>query len=382
MKVLFANPHGFCAGVVMAIESLERSLELLGPPLYVFHEIVHNKYVVERFVRRGVVFVDSLEDVPGGSNLLFSAHGVSPEVRKLARQRKLRTIDATCPLVTKVHLEATKFARLGCTIVLVGHAGHDEVIGTMGEAPERIVLIETPEQVDQLEVKDPERVAYLTQTTLSVDDANRVIDALKRRFPNIVGPPKDDICYATQNRQDAVRKLASQADLVLVVGSQNSSNSVRLGEVAREYGASAYLIDGVRDLDPQWFAGVETVLLTAGASAPEDLVSECINWLREQFGAEVETRVVREENVYFPLPKALRPRDQNLSSARRTRPSKDMMLASSAGRNLSPNLPPEAPRSNQAWNSQPAETVSDSQICQERPNSTSVTGMVRVTLDS
>ena len=306
MRVLLASPHGFCAGVVMAIETLERALEILGAPLYVFHEIVHNKHVVERFVRRGVVFVDSLEEVPEGSNLLFSAHGVSPEVRKIAQQRRLRTIDATCPLVTKVHLEAAKFARLGYTIVLVGHDGHDEVIGTMGEAPDQIVLVETREEAERLEVTDPNRVACLTQTTLSVDDANRVIDALRRRFPNIVTPPKGDICYATQNRQDAVHELARQVDLVLVVGSQNSSNSIRLVEVAREYGIPAHLIDSVGDIDSNWLEDVQTLLVTAGASAPEDLVSECIEWLRREFAAEVETRVVREENVYFPLPKVLR----------------------------------------------------------------------------
>ncbi|MBI3466224.1 MAG: 4-hydroxy-3-methylbut-2-enyl diphosphate reductase [Planctomycetes bacterium] len=306
MKVLLASPHGFCAGVVMAIETLERALETWGAPLYVFHEIVHNKHVVERFVRRGVVFVDSLEEVPEGSNLLFSAHGVSPEVRKFARQRRLRTMDATCPLVTKVHLEAAKFARLGYTIVLVGHDGHDEVIGTMGEAPDQIVLVETPAEAERLEVTDPDRVVCLTQTTLSVEDANRVIDVLKRRFPKIVTPAKGDICYATQNRQDGVRELARLVDLVLVVGSQNSSNSIRLVEVARECGTPAHLIDNVGDIAPNWFEDVQTLLVTAGASAPEDLVSECIEWLRREFAAEVEARVVHEEKVYFPLPKVLR----------------------------------------------------------------------------
>lgn len=305
MKVLLANPHGFCAGVVMVVKALERALEVLGAPLYVYHEIVHNKHVVERFRRLGVIFVDAISDVPVGANLLYSAHGVSPQVRAEARARKLMTIDATCPLVTKVHIEAARFARQGYTIFLIGHEGHDEVIGTMGEAPEQIILVETPEDVDQVTVANPERLAYLTQTTLSVDDANRVIAALKRRFPGIVGPPKEDICYATQNRQEAVRELAREADLVLVVGSRNSSNSVRLAEVAEQF-ARAYLIDDVSDIDPAWFGNAETVALTAGASAPEELVLECLDWLRNELHAEVERRLVREEDVVFPLPRALR----------------------------------------------------------------------------
>ncbi|MBI3461464.1 MAG: 4-hydroxy-3-methylbut-2-enyl diphosphate reductase [Planctomycetes bacterium] len=306
MRVLLANPRGFCAGVVMAIKAVDRALELLGAPIYVYHEIVHNKYVVERFRRQGVVFVDSLDDVPPGSNLLYSAHGVSPEIRQKSRERRLNAIDATCPLVTKVHLEAIKYAKLGYTIVLIGHEGHDETIGTMGEAPERIVLVETPEDVKQLAVSDPDKLAYLTQTTLSVDDANRVIDALRRRFPNIHSPPKEDICYATQNRQEAVRELASEADLVLVLGSQNSSNSQRLAELARDSSVPAHLIDSVADIDAAWLDGVETVVLTAGASAPEQLVSECVTWFKDRFSAEIENRVVREEDMYFPLPKPLR----------------------------------------------------------------------------
>ena len=306
MKVLLANPHGFCAGVVMVVRSLERALELLGAPLYVFHEIVHNKHVVEDFQRRGVCFIDSIDEAPEGANLLYSAHGVSPAVREQARQRRLHTIDATCPLVTKVHLEAVRFARDGYTIVLIGHEGHDEVIGTMGEAPGQIVLVETPEDVSRLEVPDPDRVAYLTQTTLSVDDANRVIAALRERFPNIASPPKEDICYATQNRQEAVRELAGEAEVMLVVGSGNSSNSIRLAEVARQHGARAYLIDDVHDIDPAWLDGVERVALTAGARAPEKLVIECLDWLQTCYGAEVENRVVREEDVVFPLPRALR----------------------------------------------------------------------------
>ncbi len=306
MKVLLASPHGFCAGVVMAIRSLERALDLLGAPVYVYHEIVHNKHVVQQFQKRGAVFVESLEEVPEGANLLYSAHGVSPQVRQTACQRRLRAIDATCPLVAKVHMEAARFAQLGYTIVLIGHEGHDEIIGVLGEAPERIILVETPEEVEHIQVSDPERVAYLTQTTLSVDEAKRVIDALRRRFPKIVAPPKEDICYATQNRQEAVREIAPQADLVLVIGSQNSSNSVRLAEVAQEHGAPARLIDDVGDLDPAWFEGVETLALTAGASAPEHLVQECLDWLQECFGAEVEHRVIHREDVRFALPKELR----------------------------------------------------------------------------
>ena len=305
MKVLLANPHGFCAGVVMVVKALERALEVLGAPLYVYHEIVHNKHVVDRFRRLGVVFVDSISDVPEGANLLYSAHGVSPQVREEARARRLMTIDATCPLVTKVHIEAARFARQGYTIFLIGHEGHDEVIGTMGEAPEQIILVETPEDVDRVTVTNPGRVAYLTQTTLSVDDANRVIAALKNRFPSIVGPPKEDICYATQNRQEAVRELAREADLVLVVGSRNSSNSLRLAEVAEQF-AKAYLIDDVSDINADWFDGAETVVLTAGASAPEELVLECLDWLQNEFRAEIERRMVREEDVVFPLPRALR----------------------------------------------------------------------------
>lgn len=306
MKVLLANPRGFCAGVNMAIESLDLAIRAFGTPIYVYHEIVHNKYVVDTFRAKGAVFVENLDDVPEGSHLLFSAHGVSPEIRRLARQRKLFAIDATCPLVTKVHLEAIRFAKAGYTIVLIGHEGHDEVIGTMGEAPEAIVLVETAEDVDQLQVSDEKRLAYLTQTTLSVDDANRIIGRLKQRFPHIEGPPKDDICYATQNRQEAVRRLAAEADLVLVLGSQNSSNSQRLRELAEESGCRAYLIDGPADIHANWFEGVATVLVTAGASAPESVVQQCLEYLREQFQATVELRSIREEEVHFALPRELR----------------------------------------------------------------------------
>lgn len=290
----------------MAIESLDLAIKAFGTPVYVYHEIVHNKYVVETFKEKGAVFVDELSEVPEGSYLLFSAHGVSPEVRGIAKDRKLHAIDATCPLVTKVHLEALKFAREGYTIVLIGHEGHDEVIGTMGEAPEAIVLVETEEDVAKLEVANPENLAYLTQTTLSVDDANRIINALKDRFPKIIGPPKEDICYATQNRQEAVRILAKEADVALVLGSQNSSNSQRLRELADESGVTGYLIDGAADIDPAWFGGASTVLVTAGASAPEAVIEECLDYLKDKFEATVEVRTIRKEEVHFPLPRELR----------------------------------------------------------------------------
>jgi 4-hydroxy-3-methylbut-2-enyl diphosphate reductase len=306
MKIILANPRGFCAGVNMAIESLERALEYFGAPLYVYHEIVHNKYVVERFLRRGAVFVESLEEVPEGSPLLYSAHGVSPQIRQQARERKLRAIDATCPLVTKVHLEAVKYASEGYTIILIGHEGHDEVIGTMGEAPDKMVLVENDRDVEALDIPSESKVAYLTQTTLSVDDANTVISALRKKFPNIANPPKDDICYATQNRQEAVRELAGRSDVVLVLGSQNSSNSKRLAEIANALGPHAYLIDGVSEIRPEWFEGAETVLITAGASAPEDVVQECLDYLQSRYGATLEEEWVREENVHFPLPRSLR----------------------------------------------------------------------------
>jgi 4-hydroxy-3-methylbut-2-enyl diphosphate reductase len=252
------------------------------------------------------VFVDDLEQVPPESYLLFSAHGVSPEIRRIARERKLCAIDATCPLVTKVHLEAIRFAKAGYTIILIGHEGHDEVIGTMGEAPQAIILVENTHEVDQLEFPPGAKLAYLTQTTLSVDDANRIIRRLQARFPDIEGPPKEDICYATQNRQEAVRVLAQEADLVLVVGSQNSSNSQRLRELANETRVSGHLIDGPRDIDDAWFDDVDTVLITAGASAPESVVQDCLRYLEHRFAAQIETRVVREEQVHFQLPRELR----------------------------------------------------------------------------
>ncbi len=306
MKIILAAPRGFCAGVNMAIECLDLSIKTLGPPVYVYHEIVHNKYVVETFQGKGAIFVDSLEDVPRGSNLLFSAHGISPQIREQARERDLYAIDATCPLVTKVHLEAVRYAKEGFTILLIGHEGHDEVIGTMGEAPTSMMLVENEGEVDSIEVPDESKVAYLTQTTLSVDDANRIIDKIRERFPEVKSPPKGDICYATQNRQEAVRIIADDVQLVLVVGSQNSSNSQRLKEIAIEQGKRAYLIDGVEDINDQWFQSVETLMITAGASAPENLVQDCIEYIREKFGAELESRVIREEKVHFNLPKELK----------------------------------------------------------------------------
>jgi 4-hydroxy-3-methylbut-2-enyl diphosphate reductase len=306
MKIILANPRGFCAGVNMAIESLERALQLFGAPLYVYHEIVHNRPIVEKFTALGVVFVDHIGEVPDGATVLYSAHGVSPEIREQSKARNLRAIDATCPLVTKVHMEAVKFARDGYTIVLIGHEGHDEVLGTMGEAPHCMILVEDADDVAKLELPADAKLAFLTQTTLSVDEARIVIDALRRKYPQIVGPNKDDICYATQNRQEAVRDLVPEADVVLVLGSQNSSNSQRLAEIAKGTDRAAYLIDRAAEMKSEWFKATDTVLVTAGASAPEEHVQACVDRLRNEFGAEVESRVVREEHVSFPLPRELR----------------------------------------------------------------------------
>ena len=306
MRILLANPRGFCAGVNMAIEALDRALAICGTPLYVYHEIVHNKYVVDRFRGQGVVFVDSMAEVPDGAYLMYSAHGVSPVIREESQRRGIKAIDATCPLVTKVHTEAIRFAQEGYTIILIGHEGHDEVIGTMGEAPHAICLVETVEDVERLPLPADAKVAYLTQTTLSVDDATIIINALKRRFPHIVGPSRDDICYATQNRQEAVKELVPEADLVLVLGSQNSSNSQRLAELAHSLGKRAHLLDSVHELQPEWLEGVETVLVTAGASAPEHLVQELLQHLQARYHASLEDRQVREEHVRFLLPKELR----------------------------------------------------------------------------
>ena len=306
MKIILANPRGFCAGVNMAIESLDRALQLFGTPLYVYHEIVHNRPVVERFRKRGVVFVDSIAEVPEGAHVLYSAHGVAPAIREAAAKRNLFAIDATCPLVTKVHLEAVRFAQEGYTIILVGHEGHDEVLGTMGEAPASIRLVQDLADVNLLDLPADAKLAYLTQTTLSVDDAEVIITGLRRRYPQIIGPSRDDICYATQNRQEAVKGLVPEADVVLVLGSRNSSNSMRLAEIAKSCGKPAYLIDGVREIADHWFTGGETVLITAGASAPEEVVEECVEYLQNRFGASTETRTVREEHVNFPLPRELR----------------------------------------------------------------------------
>jgi 4-hydroxy-3-methylbut-2-enyl diphosphate reductase len=306
MKVILATPRGFCAGVNMAVESLDRALALFGAPVYVYHEIVHNRPIVDRFRAKGAVFVDDISHVPAGGTVLYSAHGVDPLIRKQSAERKLRAIDATCPLVTKVHLEAVKFAREGYHILLVGHDGHDEVVGTTGEAPDHITLVETVEDVARLPFPADAKLAYLTQTTLSVDEANVILNALKVRYPRIVGPNKEDICYATQNRQEAVRDLVPEADVVIVLGSQNSSNSKRLEEIAKDRGRRAYLVDSAADLDPGWFRPTDTVLVTAGASAPEDHVQGVVDYLKEQFRAAVESRTVREEHVAFPLPRELR----------------------------------------------------------------------------
>jgi 4-hydroxy-3-methylbut-2-enyl diphosphate reductase len=306
VRIILANPRGFCAGVNMAIESLERALDLFGTPLYVYHEIVHNRPVVERFRKRGVVFVDSIAEIPAGANVLYSAHGVAPAIRTAANERRLHAIDATCPLVTKVHLEAVRFAQEGYTIILIGHEGHDEVLGTMGEAPASIRLVQDVADVEALDLPADAKVAYLTQTTLSVGDAEVIIDALRRRYPQIVGPSRDDICYATQNRQEAVKDLVPESDVVLVLGSRNSSNSMRLAEIAQSCGKRAYLIDGVREIRDDWLTDADTVLITAGASAPEEVVEECVDYLQERYGATVESRTVREEHVSFPLPRELR----------------------------------------------------------------------------
>ena len=304
-EIVLAGPRGFCAGVERAIEIVERALELLGKPIYVRREIVHNRHVVEALRDKGAVFVDELDEVPSGATVIFSAHGVSPAVRDDADHRRLRVIDATCPLVTKVHMEAIRYAREGRTIVLVGHADHDEVIGTTGEAPERIAVIDSVEEAEALEVADPERVAYLTQTTLSVDDTRAIIEVLRRRFPRIVGPSRDDICYATQNRQAAVKRLAGDVELVLVLGAANSSNANRLREVAAAHGARAYLINDVRDIRPEWLVGAGRIGVTAGASTPEFLVREVVEYLQRGGRPDVRELHVVEEDVRFGLPQEL-----------------------------------------------------------------------------
>ncbi|HET6883983.1 MAG TPA: 4-hydroxy-3-methylbut-2-enyl diphosphate reductase [Pirellulales bacterium] len=306
MRILLAAPRGFCAGVNMAVEALDRALTLMGAPLYVFHEIVHNRHVVDRFRAKGAVFVNDLTEVPPGGNVMYSAHGVSPAVHRSAVERGLNVIDATCPLVRKVHHEAVRFAELGYTIVLIGHDGHDEVVGTLGYVPGGMHLVECPEDVDRLDIAETEKVAYLTQTTLSVDEANVIIERLKRRYPHCVGAPKEDICYATQNRQEALKRLLPLGDAVLVVGSRNSSNSNRLVEVAHEFGCPAWLVDDASELERAWFAGKQTLIVTAGASAPEDLVRQCVAAICEWFDASVEEHAVREEQIEFPLPLEVR----------------------------------------------------------------------------
>jgi 4-hydroxy-3-methylbut-2-enyl diphosphate reductase len=305
-KLLLAAPRGYCAGVDRAVQTVEHALELYGPPVYVRKEIVHNKHVVEQLRARGAVFVESENEVPEGATVVFSAHGVAPTVHENAERRRLDTIDATCPLVTKVHVEARKFAAEGYTIILIGHSGHEEVEGTMGEAPDDMVLIESEADVDVLEVSDPERVAYISQTTLSVDETRAIIARLRERFPAIVGPRTDDICYATTNRQAAVRQLARQCDLVLVIGSRNSSNSNRLVEVAREYGSESHLIDNEGQVREEWLADKRVIGITSGASAPEELVQRLVEFFRARGDVEVQELEVVQEDVRFMLPKTIR----------------------------------------------------------------------------
>ena len=308
MRILLTNPRGFCAGVRMAVDVVDRVVDLYpGRTIYVHHEIVHNRHVVGRLRGRGVAFVDKLSDVPRGEIVVFSAHGVSPAIRREAVERGLTAIDATCPLVTKVHSEAVRYARQGYQILLIGHREHQEVIGTSGEAPEAIQVVESPEDIPRLTIHDPDRLVYLTQTTLSTDDAGVIIRELKRVFPKIKEPPSSDICYATTNRQHAVREVATECDLVLVVGSKNSSNSVRLTEIARNVGTAAHLIDDVTELCGEWFpTGDETVLLTAGASAPEDLVAGICRELLRRYGGRIEQLDIFDEDVEFALPAALK----------------------------------------------------------------------------
>jgi 4-hydroxy-3-methylbut-2-en-1-yl diphosphate reductase len=305
-KVVLAAPRGYCAGVDRAVQAVEHALDIHGPPIYVRKEIVHNKHVVQQLEKRGAIFVEEETEVPEGKTVVFSAHGVAPSVHENAEARQLRTIDATCPLVTKVHVEARKFAAQGYTIVLIGHEGHEEVEGTTGEAPDEILLVQTADDVDELEVDDPEKVAYITQTTLSVDETTEIIEKLREKFPAMVGPRTDDICYATTNRQVAVKQLATKCDLVLVIGSTNSSNSNRLVEVAREHGAASHLIDNHLQVEEEWLDGVETVGITSGASAPEELVESLVDFFRERGAEDVSELRVIDEDVRFMLPKEIR----------------------------------------------------------------------------
>jgi 4-hydroxy-3-methylbut-2-enyl diphosphate reductase len=310
MQIRLANPRGFCAGVDRAIEIVNRALDVFGAPIYVRHEVVHNKFVVDNLRRRGAVFVDELDEVPDGTLVIFSAHGVSQAVKQEAARRGLKVFDATCPLVTKVHMEVMRYSREGRECILIGHHGHPEVEGTMGQYDRsqggEIYLVENEDDVARLQVRDPSRLSYVTQTTLSMDDTARVIDALRARFPRIKGPRKDDICYATQNRQDAVKQLAGDCDLMLVVGSPNSSNSNRLRELAERMGTPAYLIDEAAQIDPAWLEGTQVVGVTAGASAPEVLVNEVVARLRELGGEEPQEVSGREENIVFSMPRELR----------------------------------------------------------------------------
>ena len=310
MKIVLANPRGFCAGVDRAIDIVERALESFGAPIYVRHEVVHNRYVVERLRKLGAVFVEELHEVPDNATVIFSAHGVSRAVQEEARRRALKVFDATCPLVTKVHMEVARYAREGRVVILIGHAGHPEVEGTMGQFDPsfggRIVLVETPQDVERLDVRDSERLAFVTQTTLSVDDTQRVVAALRKRFPTLASPRKEDICYATQNRQDAVKRLAAQCDLILVVGSPTSSNSNRLREIAEKAGIPGYLVDGPEDLHREWFEGKRSVGVTAGASAPEVLVERVVARIREWGGEAPVDLVGEQETIVFSLPRELR----------------------------------------------------------------------------
>ena len=307
MKLILANPRGFCAGVNMAIAVVDELLELFpDETICVYHEIVHNRHVVDRFRSQGIIFVESIEETPENAVVVFSAHGVSPKIRAQAAKRKLVSIDATCPLVTKVHAEAIRYAKRGWQILLIGHADHQEVIGTRGEAPEAIQIVETLEDIPNLRIDDPEKLIYLTQTTLSTDDAGLIISALKKAIPSIKAPPSEDICYATTNRQAAVRAIAPDCDLALVIGSQNSSNSVRLTEISKNVGTPAKLIDDRSEIQDEWFDGVETVLITAGASAPEDLVNDLVLYLIDRFGGEVEQRDIDRESIIFGLPGLLK----------------------------------------------------------------------------
>ncbi len=298
-KVLLAAPRGYCAGVERAVDAVERALSAYGAPVYVRKQIVHNLHVVQELEAKGAIFVEEETEVPEGAVVVLSAHGVAPEVYANSRDRDLTVIDATCPLVTKVHLEARRFARRGRTIILIGHAGHEEVVGTTGQAPERTILVQSPEEARTARIPDTGQVSYLTQTTLSVDETNEIIRVLRERFPGIQGPPRDDICYATQNRQDAVKAIARRADVILVIGSDNSSNSNRLAEVSRELGTAAYLVDDEGEVDPAWLEGAEVIGLTSGASAPEWLVERMVRFLKEQGVTEVEELRLAEENVRF-----------------------------------------------------------------------------------